>query len=434
MTTPEYIHLVNTSTVWICSACNSPNSSKIYNFISVEENTYNSFSALNSDIPYSPFSSIGSPCATSSPVRDHSPPKQQKRKSLTVVSLNFQSIKNKVHETEVLIDNLESDIIVGTETYWLNDNIFSAVVIPTTYNVFRRDRADSHGGIIIAVKNDLVCTPVYTSKDHELLCVRLQVNKKKSIIIGAYYRPPNITCENNAFLAVAEMSKVRSDHPKCDFWMAGDFNHPDINWSTQSIISHQYPSKMSTEYLNIPGDCGVEQLVCTPTRGDKILDLFFTSNPSLVQRRKVIPGVGDHDAVLLDSLIQPLRSKPARREIYSWDKADMTSLRKSSTTLYKTLPLDFSLQLILTGNSLETLLGIRNRHVPHKLTRSRTSNPWINTASRRLARWKLRAFHKAKATKKQRDQQRYLSLKSECQRTIRLAYQQYVKDIITPSA
>ncbi|XP_061174900.1 uncharacterized protein LOC133184046 [Saccostrea echinata] len=371
MTTPEYIHLANTSIVWICSACNTPNSSKIYNSISVEENTYNSLSAPNSDILCSPCSSIGSPCATSSPIRDQSPPKQQKRKFLRVVSLNFQSIKNKVHKTEVLIDNSEPDIIVGTET-WLNDNIFSAELIPTTYNVFRRDRADSHGGIIIAVKNDLVCTPIYTSKDHELLCVRLHVNKKKSIIIGAYYRPPNITCENNARLAVAEMSKVRSDNHKCDFWMAGDFNPPDINWPTQSIISHQYPSKMSTEYLNIPGACGVEQLVCTPTRGDKILDLFFTSNPSLVQRCKVIPGVGDHDAVLIDSLIQPLRSKPARREIYSWDKADMTSLRRDINNFVQ----DFITRPFTSVDTLwelfrDTTLSIMNRHVPHKLTRSR---------------------------------------------------------------
>lgn len=84
----------------------------------------------------------------------------------------------------------------------------------TTYKVFKRDRTDSYGGLLIAVKNDLVCTPVFTSKDHGLLCVRLQQTRQKSIIIGAYYRPPNITCEDNACMAVAEMSKVRSDNPK----------------------------------------------------------------------------------------------------------------------------------------------------------------------------------------------------------------------------
>jgi hypothetical protein len=40
-------------------------------------------------------------------------------KSLRAIVINFQSIKNKVHETQVLIDNADSDIILGTET-WLN--------------------------------------------------------------------------------------------------------------------------------------------------------------------------------------------------------------------------------------------------------------------------------------------------------------------------
>ncbi|XP_052690219.1 uncharacterized protein LOC128168147 [Crassostrea angulata] len=234
-------------------------------------------------------------------------------------------------------------------------------------------------------------------------------------------------------MAVAEMSKVRSDNPKSDFWLTGDFNLPDIDWPTLSINSHLYPSKMSAEYTITPGDCGVQQLVNTPTRGDKILDLFFTNNPSLVQRCKVIPGVGDHEAVLIDSLIQPFRSKPVRKEIYSWDKAGMTLLRQEVSNFVQ----DFIARPFTSVNThwelcRDTVLDIINKHVPHKSTRSRTTNPLIDTSSRRLTRRKHRAFQKAKATKNKRDQRRYLSVKSECQRTIRRAYQEYIDDIITP--
>lgn len=249
MTTPEYFHLANTYTVWICSACYTPNSSKIYNSISVEDNSYSSLSTTNPEAPCSPCSSIWSPCATSSPIKDPAPPKAQKRKTLRLISLNFQSIKNKVLETEVLVENSEPDIIVGTET-WLNNNIFSAELLPSTYNIFRRDRADSYGGLLIAVKNDLVCTPIFTSKDHELLCVRLQLTRQKSFIIWAYYRPPNTTCEDNARMTVAEMSKVRSDNSKSDFWLTGDFNLPDIDWPTLSINSHLYPIKQNVSRVH----------------------------------------------------------------------------------------------------------------------------------------------------------------------------------------
>lgn len=162
MTTPEYIHLANTSKVWICSASNTPHSSKIYNSISVEDSSYSSLSTTNSEAPCSPCSSIGSQCATSSLIKDPAPPKAQKRKTLRLISLDFQSIKNKVLEIEVLVENSEPDSIVGTET-WLNNIIFSAELLPSTYNIIRRDRVDSYGGSLMGVKNDFVCTPTCKS-------------------------------------------------------------------------------------------------------------------------------------------------------------------------------------------------------------------------------------------------------------------------------
>ncbi|CAG2187545.1 unnamed protein product [Mytilus edulis] len=61
--------------------------------------------------------------------------------------VNFQRIRNKVPDTQVLvlIDNADPDMIVGTET-WLNSEIVSPEVLPNNYNVFRRDRDDYHGG------------------------------------------------------------------------------------------------------------------------------------------------------------------------------------------------------------------------------------------------------------------------------------------------
>ncbi|CAC5398883.1 unnamed protein product [Mytilus coruscus] len=100
-------------------------------------------------------------------------------------------------------------------------------------------------------------------------------------------------------------------------------------------MSHQYPARVSSEYLELATRCGVEQMVKTPTRGENILDLFFTSHPSLKH-------------------------------------ADLQR--------------------------------------------------------------KDRAFKKANATKSTRDVRRYKHLKAECQRNIRQAHSNYVKDIISPEA
>ncbi|KAK3104735.1 hypothetical protein FSP39_008956 [Pinctada imbricata] len=190
---------------------------------------------------------------------------------------------------------------------------------------------------------------------------------------------------------------------------------------------------MSAEFLRIPGECGTEQIVCSPTRGDNILDLAFCSNPSLIKRCKVIPGVGDHDTVLIDTLLRPTRSKPTRRKIYLWDKANISQLRQDTINFVDSfISRDYNSIDSCWSHFKEQTSKLVDQHVPHKLTRARLTNPWINTSTRRLSRRKLRAHRKAKSTNRQRDIQRYLSLKSECQRNIREAHNQYMENIISP--
>jgi hypothetical protein len=79
------------------------------------------------------------------------------------------------------------------------------------------------------------------------------------------------------------------------------------------VTSNQYSYAMTDTYLDIFRNCNVEQIVDFPTRGNKTLYVFLTSNPGLIDRCKPMPGVGDHDAVLIDTLIKPRRTKSTRR-------------------------------------------------------------------------------------------------------------------------
>ena len=66
------------------------------------------------------------------------------------------------------------------------------------------------------------------------------------------------------------------------------------------------------------------------TRGDNILDLVFTSHPSLVEHTKPIPALGkaDHDIVLCDSQLKPVRSRKARRNIRYGRKRTLRGLEQ----------------------------------------------------------------------------------------------------------
>ena len=58
----------------------------------------------------------------------------------------------------------------------------------------------------------------------------------------------------------------------------------------------------------------------------------------------------------------------------------------------------------------------------------------MDTTTRRLTRQKNRAFRKARTTGKPSDKKRYQKLKYTCQKNIRAAHDNYMRDIISPDA
>ena len=82
-----------------------------------------------------------------------------------MISLNFQSIKNRKPELDLLLDTTKPDIIIGTET-WLDPSITSSEYFPASrYTVYRRDRppnskGQSHGGVLIAINSEFESTEI----------------------------------------------------------------------------------------------------------------------------------------------------------------------------------------------------------------------------------------------------------------------------------
>ena len=69
---------------------------------------------------------------------------------LKVLVINFGSFKNKVADLTVCLDQHNPDIILGS--------IKSEKLFPDKYTVIRKDREDSYGGVLVAIKNNLVGT------------------------------------------------------------------------------------------------------------------------------------------------------------------------------------------------------------------------------------------------------------------------------------
>ena len=89
-----------------------------------------------------------------------------------------------------LIHTTQADVLVGTET-WLTPDHLSSEYFPTDqYEVFRKDRPDGYGGVLIAVSREFLFEEVHDMRtDGEGLWVKTNFAGQPTLYLGAFYRP-----------------------------------------------------------------------------------------------------------------------------------------------------------------------------------------------------------------------------------------------------
>ena len=130
---------------WTCLQCGLPNFNSFVFTDSSILSTSSKYSVLEQ--PLSPL--------TSTPIKPK--PKSKPVSTLKIMSTNFQSIVNKVHDFHYLIEAEKPDVVIGTES-WLTPEISSSEIFPLGYTPYLNDRKTGRGGgYFILVRNDYVC-------------------------------------------------------------------------------------------------------------------------------------------------------------------------------------------------------------------------------------------------------------------------------------
>ena len=203
-----------------------------------------------------------------------------------------------------MIDSINSDIIVGVETK-IDSSIYMGEILPKQYleNVVRVDRKRGGGGVIIAAKDDYICSEVAELHTKcETAWMRLEIAGCKPLYICGYYKPSE---GDNISLKQFEESLRRLGIVNSHVLIAGDMNVPGYDWENGCLKSNcNYPT-LTYQFVDLLDDLSLTQLVTRPTRGNNTLDLVITNNPSLVTACRVIPSVSDHDAVLTELNVKP---------------------------------------------------------------------------------------------------------------------------------
>ena len=119
---------------------------------------------------------------------------------------------------------------------------------------------------------------------------------------------------------------IPQSHP--NIIIAGDFNTGDISWDSGEVIGNS-DAPNARKLLGITEHFGLTQHQCEVTRqsSNAVLDLVFSSNPNLVSRVNVVPGMSDHHAILTTLDVRPKSHVKKPHKVYRYKAADFDGLR-----------------------------------------------------------------------------------------------------------
>ena len=187
--------------------------------------------------------------------------------------------------------------------------------------------------------------------------------------------------------------------------------------------------------MDIAHDHNLSQTVLHPTRLHNILDLFLTNYPALIQSTQVIPGLSDHDIVIIESKIKPLFLKQTIRKIPLYDKADWQSivdgLQLLKYCICRTPDENIDVEH-LWNQSHDCMQNLVYTHIPHKTARRHCNLPWMTTKLRRQIRTRNRLYQKAKLSGSKDIFNRFVTLKHSIQKDLWASYWRYISNLISP--
>ncbi|KAI8513265.1 hypothetical protein Bbelb_099040 [Branchiostoma belcheri] len=116
-------------------------------------------------------------------------------------------------------------------------------------------------------------------------------------------------------------AKINSDN----VIILGDFNTPGIKWDTTVADNSQAYTGQAEKLLNLMDNHGLFQTVQEPTRNGNLLDL------DIIEKTTVVPGISDHDMVLVDVNLALKQNRKPKRKVYIRTKADEPAIKKDLT-------------------------------------------------------------------------------------------------------
>lgn len=308
------------------------------------------------------------------------------------MSINARSLINKFDVFQATIHDSQPDVVGVTES-WAHDGILDSELQLLGYDMFRCDRHSGNrgGGVLLYVKSIWKPVQFYTSShyDEHVWC---QIG---DLLIGVCYRSSNteiVGLDNES-----KLNKVLHEVSSRNVLIMGDFNYPNIDWSTYTTES---PISSGTfRFLETVDDAFYTQHVNKPTRGNSTLDLILTRDPDLVSNVMVLHNLDSSDHSMVSCTVHQACE-------YAQDKKVIRDYKRGNYNLINTALEAIDWNTFMEGNADDCWVRFKNllmdlidRYVPviSSSTKRCTKKPlWMTYKAVRSITRKKKAFHKYK--------------------------------------
>ncbi|KAI8493802.1 hypothetical protein Bbelb_281490 [Branchiostoma belcheri] len=258
------------------------------------------------------------------------------RKQLKVIYTNADCITNKKAEYQAVIEEIQPDIIVTTETNPKNSRFKmtrTELSIPG-YNLFTNAERDGVRGTAVHVKNDInamTADKVDQESFTEVIPVEVKLNQHDRLLIMGIYRSPNSISENN--------EKLNKLIQNCGTWgyshmlIVGDLNYPTITWSEGGGTTRTNESEAG-RFLEATRDAYLFQHVTFPTRHQlhqesKTLDLIFTNEGGMIAEIDARPPLGKSDHIVMSFTFKCYAERTnTSTNTYQYHKGNYTKMKE----------------------------------------------------------------------------------------------------------
>ena len=256
--------------------------------------------------------------------------------SKSIMPLN----EDKTLEFQSKVFNDKPDVIVLTETWLSKEHLDNEILPDSYYKIFRKDRSKrSHppdpdddrkyrlkgGGVLIAIRTDtdLDCDKINVNSKAEMLSVSLTSGNTRHCITVCY-RVGNLGQENLNEIE-RHLGNIISRRKLQNHIVIGDFNFPQINWSSNSS-----PTNLGHNFIAMFNNFGFNQMVNEPTHEKgNLLDLLFTNtsravdNVNVLQKNEICSS--DHFGITFNIKMK-FKNKADKRKIFNYKKANWQNL------------------------------------------------------------------------------------------------------------